>query len=128
MFLFNNLCERQTMTAKKIIATITASAILALIAGVAVAAFSFGLFAPVSGKQAAAAATAQTGGYADDVEFEYGYHTGSRYEVDVIAGGQKHEVIVDANNGKVLAVKSKYHKQHDNAHEPAPAVPAQDNG
>ncbi len=128
MFLFNKLYEGQTMTVKKIIAAITASAILALIAGIAITAFSFGVFAPISGKQAAAAATAQTGGYADDVEFEYDYHTGSRYEVDVIAGGQKHEVIVDANNGKVLAVKSKYHKQHDNAYKPAPAVPAQDNG
>lgn len=116
------------MTAKKIITAITASAILALIAGIAVTAFSFGLFAPISGKQAAAAATAQIGGYAKDVEFEYDFHTGGRYEVDVIAGGQKHEVIVDANSGKVLAVKSKYKKRYDNHHYPAPTASSRDNG
>ncbi|WP_373747411.1 PepSY domain-containing protein [Neisseria dentiae] len=115
------------MTVKKIITAITASAILALIIGIAATAFSFGVFAPVSGKQAAAAAVAQTGGYAEDVEFEYDYYTGSRYEVEVIADGQKHKVIVDANSGKVLAVKGQYRQQHDN-HYPVPAASAVNNG
>lgn len=111
------------MTARKIITALTVFATLALMAGIAATAFSFGLFAPVSGKQAAAAAVAQTGGYAEEVEFEYSYHIGSHYEVDVIADGLKHKVIVDAGNGKVLAVKTKYKKHHDGHYE-HPVAPA----
>ncbi|WP_416191316.1 PepSY domain-containing protein [Neisseria sp. CCUG12390] len=101
------------MNAKKIITGLAACAAVSLVAAAGITAFSFGLFAPVSGKQAAAAAVAHTGGYAEEVDFEYDYYTGSRYEVDTIADGRRHEVIVDAGSGKVLAVQAQY-PEHDN--------------
>ncbi len=89
--------------------------VLGFVAGVFTGLFSLGTLASVAGKQAAAAAVAQTGGYAKEVEFEYNYHTGGHYEVEVLANGLKHDVIVDADNGNVLAVHTKGHKHryHD---------------
>ncbi|OSI10162.1 PepSY domain-containing protein [Neisseria canis] len=90
---------------------------LAIVFGIAASAgavaFSLGMFAPVSGGQAAAAAVAKVGGYAKEVEFEYNYHTGGHYEVDVLAEGLKHKVIVDASSGQVLGVEQKHkHKRY----------------
>ncbi|MDO1510730.1 MULTISPECIES: PepSY domain-containing protein [unclassified Neisseria] len=100
------------ITTRKIFNGIAFLAALSVVGGALIAAFSFGLFAPVSGKEAAANAVAQTGGYAKEVEFEYDYHTGGRYEVEVLADGLKHKVIVDADDGKVLGVHTKGHKKY----------------
>lgn len=111
------------LSTRKIIATLTVAAIIGQAAAAGTTAFSYGMFAPISGKQAAAAAIAQTGGYAKDVDFEYNYHIGGRYEVGILSNGQKYEVIVDATNGKILAsqIKAKHKKQGDEY----PAAPAQ---
>lgn len=99
-------------TARKILNGVAFLTALSIVASAFITAFSFGLFAPVSGKQAAASAVAQTGGYAKEVEFEYDYHTGGHYEVEVLADGMKHDVIVDADNGQVLGIHTKGHKKH----------------
>ncbi|KPN72852.1 MULTISPECIES: PepSY domain-containing protein [Neisseria] len=99
-------------TVRRILSGVAFLIALSVVAAVFIGIFSLGFFAPVSGKEAVAAAVAHTGGYAKEVEFEYDYYTGSRYEVEVIANGLEHNVIVDADNGKVLAVKTKNKKYH----------------
>ncbi|KPN71377.1 PepSY domain-containing protein [Neisseria sp. 83E34] len=103
------------ITTRKILNGLAFFTVLSVIAGAFIAAFSFGLLSPITGKEAAANAVARTGGYAKEVEFEYDYHTGGHYEVEVLANGLKHDVIVDADNGNVLAIHTKGHKHryHD---------------
>ena len=97
-------------TVRRILSGLAFCIALSVVAGIFAGLFSLGFFSPVSGKEAAAAATSYTGGYAREVEFEYNYHTGAHYEVEVIANGMEHDVIVDADSGKVLAVKTKHRK------------------
>ncbi|MDO4998324.1 MAG: PepSY domain-containing protein [Neisseria sp.] len=89
---------------KKWVYASAAGAVLAL--GVAGGAWAFGegMFASVSGSQAAQVASQHIpNGVATDVDFDYDQHTGSRYEVDVRADGKQYEVLVDAKTGEVLA-------------------------
>lgn len=99
-------------TVRRILSGVAFFIALSVVAGIFVGLFSLGFFSPVSGREAAAAAVAQTGGYAKEVDFEYDYHTGGHYEVEVLTNGIKHDVIVDADSGKVLGVHTKGHKQH----------------
>lgn len=110
---------------KLIIAGIIASSL-----GVAGAAgtmtFKEGMFAKVSGQQAAAAAVAEVGGGVKDVDYKYKQHLGGRYKVEILKDGVEYETLVDAQNGKVLAVaqdndqdkrhfdKHDKHHKHDN--------------
>ncbi|MDO5068798.1 PepSY domain-containing protein [Neisseria zoodegmatis] len=99
-------------TTRKILNAVALFIAIGVVAAVFLGIFSLGFFSPVSGKEAAAAAVAQTGGYAKEVDFEYNYHTGGHYEVEVLANGLKHKVIVDADDGKVLGVHTKGHKKY----------------
>jgi peptidase propeptide and YPEB domain protein len=89
-------------------------------------AFKEGMFAKVSGQQAAAAAVAEVGGVVKDVDYKYKQHLGGRYKVEILKDGVEYEALVDAQNGKVLAVaqdddqdkrhfgKHDKHHKHDN--------------
>ena len=108
---------------KLIIAGIIASS-LGVAGAAGTMAFKEGMFAQVSGQQAAATAVAQVGGVAKDVDYKYKQHLGGRYKVEILKDGVEYEALVDAQSGKVLAVAQdndqdkrhfdKHHK-HDNA-------------
>ncbi|SAY51570.1 PepSY domain-containing protein [Neisseria weaveri] len=100
------------ITTRKILNGLALAAILSVVVSALAVAFSFGMFAAVSGKEAVANALAEIGGYAKEVDFEYDYHTGGHYEVEVLSNGLKHDVIVDADDGKVLAVQTKGYKKY----------------
>lgn len=111
---------------KLIIAGIIASS-LGVAGAAGAVAFKEGMFAQVSGQQAAATAVAQVGGVAKDSDYKYKQHLGGRYKVEILKDGVEYEALVDAQSGKVLAVAQdndqdkrhfdKYdkHHKHDNA-------------
>ena len=114
---------------KLIIAGIIASS-LGVAGAAGTMAFKEGMFAKVSGQQAAAAAVAEVGGVVKDVDYKYKQHLGGRYKVEILKDGVEYEALVDAQNGKVLAVaqdddqdkrhfdkhdKHDKHHKHDNA-------------
>ena len=92
---------------KLIIAGIIASS-LGVAGAAGTMAFKEGMFAKVSGQQAAAAAVAEVGGVVKDVDYKYKQHLGGRYKVEILKDGVEYEALVDAQNG------NKHHK-HDNA-------------
>ena len=110
---------------KLIIAGIIVSS-LGVAGAAGVVAFKEGMFAQVSGQQAAATAVAQVGGVAKDVDYKYKQHLGGRYKVEILKDGVEYEALVDAQSGKVLAVaqdndqdkrhfdKHDEHHKHDN--------------
>ena len=110
---------------KLIIAGIIASS-LGVAGAAGTMAFKEGMFAKVSGQQAAAAAVAEVGGVVKDVDYKYKQHLGGRYKVETLKDGVEYEALVDAQNGKVLAVaqdddqdkrhfgKHNKHHKHDN--------------
>lgn len=73
--------------------------------------------ATVSAMQAVQTATAKVAGKATDVDFKF-KNGSSIYKVDVIqdnqGNGEKHEIVVDAKTGEILAdnVKDKHHKKN----------------
>lgn len=89
---------------KLIIAGIIASS-LGVTGAAGTMAFKEGMFAKVSGQQAAAAAVAEVGGVVKDVDYKYKQHLGGRYKVEILKDGVEYEALVDAQNGKVLAVE-----------------------
>ena len=103
---FNNTVGKKIM--KRINAFISKKLIIAGIItsslGVAGAAgtmaFKEGMFAKVSGQQAAAAAVAEVGGVVKDVDYKYKQHLGGRYKVEILKDGVEYEALVDAQNGK----------------------------
>ncbi len=116
---------------RKIITALSLTAILGIAAAAGAAAFAYGLFAPVSGQQAAASAAAQIGGFAKEVEYEYKPHIGGRYQVEVIGrDNREYEVLVSAENGQVQAVQlaenkeRKHHDEEEREHEREAAQPA----
>ena len=110
---------------KLIIAGIIASS-LGVAGAAGTMAFKEGMFTKVSGQQAAAAAVAEVGGVVKDVDYKYKQHLGGRYKVEILKDGVEYEALVDAQNGKVLAVaqdddqdkrhfgKHDKHHKHDN--------------
>ena len=72
--------------------------------------------ATVSAAQAVQAATAKVAGKATEVDFNF-KNGSSYYKVDVVqdnqSNGEKHEIVVDAKTGEILAdnVKTKHHKK-----------------
>ena len=110
---------------KLIIAGIIASS-LGVAGAAGTMAFKEGMFAKVSDQQAAAAAVAEVGGVAKDVDYKYKQHLGGRYKVEILKDGVEYEALVDAQSGKVLAVaqdndqdkrhfgKHDKHHKHDN--------------
>ena len=66
------------------------------------------------------------GGVVKDVDYKYKQHLGGRYKVEILKDGVEYEALVDAQNGKVLAVaqdddqdkrhfgKHDKHHKHDN--------------
>lgn len=107
---------------KLIIAGIIASSLG--VAGAAdTMAFKEGMFAKVSGQQAAAAAVAEVGGVVKDVDYKYKQHLGGRYKVEILKDGVEYEALVDAQNGKVLAVAQdddqdkRHFSKHDKHHK-----------
>ena len=109
---------------KLIIAGIIASS-LGVASAAGTMAFKEGMFAKVSGQQAAAAAVAAVGGVVKDIDYKYKQHLGGRYKVEILKDGVEYEALVDAQNGKVLAVTQdddqdkrhlgkhdKHHKHH----------------
>ena len=133
---FNNTVGKKIMkrinafiSNKLIIAGIIASS-LGVAGAAGAVAFKEGMFAQVSGQQAAATAVAQVGGVAKDVDYKYKQHLGGRYKVEILKDGVEYEALVDAQSGKVLAVaqdndqdkrhfdkydKHDKHHKHDNA-------------
>ena len=130
---FNNTVGKKIMkrinafiSKKLIIAGIIASS-LGVAGAAGTMAFKEGMFAKVSGQQAAAAAVAEVGGVVKDVDYKYKQHLGGRYKVEILKDGIEYEALVDAQNGKVLAVaqdddqdkrhfgKHDKHHKHDNA-------------
>ena len=116
---------------RKIITALSLTAVLSIVAAAGAAAFSYGLFAPVSGKQAAASAIAQIGGFAKEVEYEYKPHIGGRYQVEVAGqDGREYEVLVSAESGQVQTVQlaenkeRKHHDEEEPKHEREAAQPA----
>lgn len=71
---------------KLIIAGIIASS-LGVAGAAGAVAFKEGMFAQVSGQQAAATAVAQVGGVAKDVDYKYKQHLGGRYKVEILKTG-----------------------------------------
>ena len=104
---------------KLIIAGIIASS-LGVAGAAGTMAFKEGMFAKVSGQQAAAAAVAEVGGVVKDVDYKYKQHLGGRYKVEILKDGVEYEALVDAQNGKVLAVAQdddqdkRHFSKHDN--------------
>lgn len=111
---------------KLIIAGIIASS-LGVAGAAGTMAFKEGMFAKVSDQQAAAAAAvAEVGGVVKDVDYKYKQHLGGRYKIEILKDGVEYEALVDAQNGKVLAVaqdddqdkrhfgKHDKHHKHDN--------------
>ena len=104
---------------KLIIAGIIASS-LGVAGAAGTMAFKEGMFAKVSGQQAAAAAVAEVSGVVKDVDYKYKQHLEGRYEVEILKDGVEYEALVDAQNGKVLAVAQdddqdkRYFGKHDN--------------
>ncbi|MCP2041753.1 putative membrane protein YkoI [Neisseria sp. HSC-16F19] len=74
--------------------------------------------APVSAAQAVRAATAQVPGRATEVDFEH-KNGQSYYTVEVKAGGQEHDIRVDAVSGQVIGSKVDY---DDDQHKAKPAI------
>ena len=104
---------------KLIIAGIIASS-LGVAGAAGTMAFKEGMFAKVSGQQAAAAAVAEVGGVVKDVDYKYKQHLGGRYKVEILKDGVEYEALVDAQKGKVLAVTQdddqdkRHFGKHDN--------------
>ena len=111
---------------KLIIAGIIASS-LGVTGAAGTMAFKEGMFAKVSGQQAAAAAVAEVGGVVKDVDYKYKQHLGGRYKVEILKDGVEYEALVDAQNGKVLAVEQdddqdkRYFGKHDNHEHTEPS-------
>lgn len=139
---FNNTVGKKIMkrinafiSKKLIIAGIIASS-LGVAGAAGAVAFKEGMFAQVSGQQAAATAVAQVGGVAKDVDYKYKQHLGGRYKVEILKDGVEYEALVDAQSGKVLAVAQdndqdkrhfdKYdkHDKHDKHHKHDNAEPS----
>lgn len=65
---------------------------------------------PISATQAIKQATATVAGDATEVDFKHKNGAGY-YAVDILAGGEKHEVKIDAKSGEVLSSKQASHKK-----------------
>ena len=107
---------------KLIIAGIIASS-LGVAGAAGTMAFKEGMIVKVSGQQAAAAAVAEVGGVVKDVDYKYKQHLGGRYKVEILKDGVEYEALVDAQNGKVLAVAQdddqdkRHFSKHDKHHK-----------
>lgn len=111
---------------KKLIITGIIASSLGVAGAAGTMAFKEGMFAKVSGQQAAAAVVAEVGGVVKDVDYKYKQDLGGRYKVEILKDGVEYEALVDAQNGKVLAVtqdddqdkrhlgKHDKHHKHDN--------------
>ena len=104
---------------KLIIAGIIASS-LGVAGAAGTMAFKEGMFAKVSGQQAA---VAEVGGVVKDVDYKYKQHLGGRYKVEILKDGVEYEALVDAQSGKVLAVAQdddqdkRHFSKHDKHHK-----------
>lgn len=114
---------------RKLLLPLAALVLISAAAAGTAAAFSHGLFAKVSPKQAAATAVARTGGYAEKVKFKYRHHSSGHYKVETLtADGHEFDVLISAENGKILAVREDFDDDRLPARPAAdtddPAVPA----